>query len=136
MGHLRGLFSAVVLAGSVYCGNAWATDPAELERFITARIEIGEMMTEYFKHGGYGEGGRPSGEQMQSMRTDINSKLGSLLEKHGLTIDEYRGRSKEIFADEEGIKQFLGNHPDLKERYDALPFDRMGRGGGGSGRGY
>ncbi len=124
----------LVLSGGLYCGSAWATDPAQLEQFIKARIDIGEMMTGYFKNGGYGEGGRPSGEQMQTMREAINEKLSGLLEKHGLTLEEYRAKSKDVFADEEGVKQFLAGHPDLKERYEALPFDRMGR--GGSGRGY
>jgi hypothetical protein len=33
------------------------------------------------------------------------------------------------------VTRFLNEHPDLKQRYDALPLDRMGR-GGSSGRGY
>jgi hypothetical protein len=31
-------------------------------------------------------------------------------------------------------KSYLNEHPDLKQRYEALPLDRMGR--GRSGRGY
>ena len=42
-------------------GVAYAAEPAEVEQFVKARIEIGEMMTNYFKGGsGYGEGQRPS----------------------------------------------------------------------------
>ena len=128
-----GLVLGVVLS----VGTAWATDAAELEKFIRARIDVGEMMTNYFKGGErFGEGQRPSSEQMADMRTTINAKLSEALSKHGLTLDEYRGRSKDIFADDAAVKEFLAAHPDLKARYEALPFDRMGRGGGSTGRGY
>ncbi len=58
-----------------------------------------------------------------------------MLAKYDLTVDAYRQRSKEVFADEAGVKKYLAGHPDLKTRYEALPFDRGGS-GGGSGRGY
>lgn len=128
----------VMVVGFVlWAGVAWAVDPAEVEKFVNARIEIGEMMTNYFKGGeSYGEGQRPSPEQMKAMGADINAKLSVLLAKYDLTIEEYRNRSKEVFADEAGVQGFLNEHPDLKKRYEALPFDRMGRGGGRTGRGY
>mgnify|MGYP001573049339 CR=1 FL=1 len=117
-------------------GVGLAAEPADIEKFVKARIEIGEMMTNYFKGGEqYGQGQRPSPEQMKEMGADINTKLSVLLSKHGLTIEDYRGRSKDVFADEAGVKSFLGAHPDLKTRYEALPLDRMGR-GGSTGRGY
>ncbi len=117
-------------------GVAYAAEPAEVEKFVNARIEIGEMMTNYFKDGqSYGEGQRPSQEQMRQMGADINSKLTALLAKHELTLDEYRKRSPEIFADDAAVKRYLNEHPDLKQRYEALPLDRMGR-GGSTGRGY
>jgi len=120
----------------LFAGNGLAAEPADVEKFVKARIEIGEMMTNYFKGGeSYGQGQRPSSEQMKEMGADINTKLGTLLSKHGLTIEEYRGRSKDVFADEAGVKGFLEAHPDLKTRYEALPLDRMGR-GGSTGRGY
>jgi hypothetical protein len=113
----------------------FAAEPAEVEKFVNARIEIGEMMTNYFKDGrSYGQGERPSPEAMKEMGADINAKLSTLLAKHDLTIEEYRERSQEIFADDVAVQQYLSMHPDLKERYEALPLDRMGR--GGSGRGY
>jgi len=68
------------------------------------------------------------------MGADINAKLGTLLATHDLTIEEYRQRSPEMFADDAAVKSYLSENPDLKERYEALPLDRMGR--GGSGRGY
>ena len=71
---------------------------------------------------------------MRAMREDINAKLAKLLSKYNLGVDEYRQRSKEVLADEAGVKGYLEAHPDLKKRYEALPFDRMGR--GSSGRGY
>lgn len=113
-----------------------AADPAEVERFVKARIEIGEMMTNYFTGGErFKEGQRPSPEQMREMGADINTKLNTLLAKHDLTVDEYRKRSSEVFADEASVKSYLDEHPDLKQRYEALPLDRMGR-GGSTGRGY
>jgi hypothetical protein len=93
-------------------------------------------MTNYFKGGaGYSEGQRPSQEHMQQMGADINAKLTALLAKHDLTLDEYRKRSPEVFADDAAVKHYLSEHPDLKQRYEALPLDRMGR-GGSTGRGY
>lgn len=123
--------------GVVLCvGVVHAAEPAEVEQFVKARIEIGEMMTNYFKGGsGYGDGQRPSQEQMRQMGADINAKLTALLAKHDLTLDEYRQRSPDVFADDAAVKQYLKEHPDLKQRYEALPLDRMGR-GGSTGRGY
>jgi len=120
----------------LFAGLAYAAEPAEVEKFVNARIEIGEMMTNYFKGGpSYGEGQRPSQEQMRQMGADINAKLTTLLAKHDLTLDEYRKRSPEVFADDEAVKRYLNEHPDLKQRYESLPLDRMGR-GGSTGRGY
>jgi hypothetical protein len=88
---------------------------------VKARIDIGEMMTNYFTGGErFKEGQRPSPEQMREMGTDINAKLGTLLAKYDLTVDEYRKRSPEVFADEAAVKRYLNEHPDLKQRYDAL----------------
>ena len=123
--------------GVVLCaGVVYAAEQAEVKQFVNARIEIGEMMTNYFKGGsGYGDGQRPSQEQMRQMGADINVKLTTLLAKHDLTLDEYRKRSPEVFADDAAVKQYLSEHPDLRQRYEALPLDRMGR-GGSTGRGY
>ena len=71
---------------------------------------------------------------MAEMGADINAKLTTLLAKYDLTVEEYRQRSPEVFADDAAVKGYLSTNPDLKERYEALPLDRMGR--GGSGRGY
>jgi hypothetical protein len=126
-----------LILGILCCvGVAYAAEPAEVEKFVNARIEIGEMMTNYFKGGaGYGEGQRPSQEHMQHMGADINTKLTALLAKHELTLDDYRKRSPEVFADDAAVKHYLSEHLDLKQRYEALPLDRMGR-GGSTGRGY
>ena len=126
----------ITLGVILYVGVANATDPTEVGKFVNARIEIGEMMTNYFQGGkGYGEGRPPSAEQMAEMGKDINSKMSALLLKYDMTVEDYKSRSKEVFADEAAVKGYLAEHPDLKKRYDALPFDRMGR-GGSSGRGY
>ncbi|HSN03694.1 MAG TPA: hypothetical protein VLS44_01840 [Nitrospira sp.] len=130
--HIIGISLGVVLCA----GIGLAADPAEVEKFVKARIEIGEMMTNYFQGGErFKEGQRPSPEQMKEMGADINAKLSALLGKYGLTVEEYRKRSPEVFADDAAVKRYLGEHPDLKARYEALPLDRMGR-GGSSGRGY
>jgi hypothetical protein len=132
--HIIGISLGVVL----FAGNGLAAEPADVEKFVNARIEIGEMMTNYFKGGeSYGAGQRPSPEKMKEMGDDINAKLTTLLSKHGLTLEDYRARSKDVFADDAAVKGYLAQHPDLKTRYEALPLNRMSGGGGGStGRGY
>lgn len=128
--------SLISLGMVLFAGSGYAAEPAEVEKFVKARIEIGEMMTNYFKGGtGYGEGQRPSQDQMRQMGADINTKLTALLAKHDLTLDEYRKRSPGVFADDAAVKSYLNEHSDLKQRYEALPLDRMGR-GGSTGRGY
>ncbi|MBX3328603.1 MAG: hypothetical protein U0223_13575 [Nitrospira sp.] len=129
-------FLSLIWSIVLFTGVAVAAEPADVERFVNARIEIGEMMTNYFKGGaGYGDGQRPSAERMNEMRADINNKLTAILAKRDLTLDDYRARSADVFADDAAVKQYLSEHPDLKQRYDALPLDRMGR-GGSTGRGY
>jgi hypothetical protein len=118
----------ISLGGLLLSGIGFAADPAE--------VDIGEMMTNYFQGGGmFKDGQRPSAEQMKEMGADIHTKLGKLLEKYDLTVEEYRKRSPEVFADEAAVKGYLNEHQDLKVRYEALPLDRMGR-GGSTGRGY
>ncbi len=137
MTTLTRIIISVSLSIFLFIGTSLGADPTEVEKYVKARIEIGEMMTNYFSGGrGYGDGGRPSPEKMQEMGKDINSKLSTLLEKHGLTLDEYRQHSTDVFGDDAAVKGYLSQHPDLKKRYEALPFDRMSRGGGRSGRGY
>ena len=119
----------------LFAGTCLAAEPDTVEKFVKARIDIGEMMTNYFTGGErFKEGQRPSSEQMREMGADINAKLSTLLAKYDLTVEEYRKRGPEVFADEAAVKRYLNEHPDLKQRYEALPLDRMGR--GGSGRGY
>jgi hypothetical protein len=119
------------LSAILYTGIGLAAEPAEVEKYVKARIEIGEM-TNYFKGG---EAAPPTQEQRREMGKDINAKLTTVLSKYGLTVEEYRAHSRDVFADEAAVTRFLNEHPDLKQRYDALPLDRMGR-GGSSGRGY
>lgn len=134
----RGITAVLgMMAVLVLGGPAWGADQSDLDKFIRARIDIGEMMTGYFKDRGgmsFGEGGRPSPEQMRDMREDINARLAKVLAPYGLTAEEYRNRSREVLGDETAVRQYLDQHPDLKQRYEALPMDRMGR--SGSGRGY
>ncbi|HET9313380.1 MAG TPA: DUF4168 domain-containing protein [Nitrospira sp.] len=125
---ITGVFLGAILCTAV----GLAAEPAEVEKYVKARIEIGEMMTNYFKGG---EAAPPTQEQRREMGKDINAKLSTVLSKYGLTVEEYRAHSRDVFADEAAVTGFLNEHPDLKQRYDALPLDRMGR-GGSSGRGY
>ena len=126
----------ITLGVLLFAGAGFATEPAEVEKFVKARVDIGEMMTNYFQGGErFKEGQRPSPEQMKEMGADIHAKLGKLLAKYDLTVEEYRKRSPEVFADDSAVKGYLNEHQDLKARYEALPLDRMGR-GGSTGRGY
>ena len=130
--HMIGISVGLLL----FAASGFAADPADVEKFVKARIEIGEMMTNYFSGGErFKEGERPSPDRMREMGADINAKLSALLAKHDLTLEEYRKRSPEVFADDAAVKAYLNEHPDLKKRYEALPLDRMGR-GGSTGRGY
>ncbi len=134
--NLTRIMLGMSLSFVLFAGTGFATEPAEVEKFVKARIEIGEMMTNYFKGGkGYGDGQRPSPEAMKEMGADINTKLGTLLAKYNLTVEEYRQRSPEVFADDAAVKGYLSEHPDLKQRYEALPLGSMKR-GGSTGRGY
>ena len=126
----------IALGVMLFAGAGLAVEPAEVEKFVKARIDIGEMMTSYFQGGErFKEGQRPSPEQMKEMGADIHAKLGKLLAKYDLTVEEYRKRSPEVFADDSAVKGYLNEHQDLKARYEALPLNRMGR-GGSTGRGY
>ena len=127
----------IALGIVLFAGSGLAAEPAEVEKFVKARIEIGELMTNYFKGGErFKEGERPSAEKMKEMSADINAMLSTVLAKYDLTVEAYRQRSPEVFADDAAVKRFLSEHPDLKQRYDALQLDRMSRGGGSTGRGY
>jgi hypothetical protein len=133
--HLTRNIIGISMGLVLFAGASLAAEPAEVGKFVKARIDIGEMMMNYFKDGErYGEGQRPSPEAMAEMGADINAKLTTLLAKYDMSVEEYRQRSPEMFADDAAVKGYLSEHPDLKERYEALPLDRMGR--GGSGRGY
>jgi hypothetical protein len=134
--NLARIIIGITLGVLLFAGAGLAAEPAEVEKFVNARVDIGEMMTNYFKDGErFKEGQRPSPEQMKEMGADIHAKLGKLLAKYDLTVEEYRKRSPEVFADEVAVKGYLNEHQDLKARYEALPLDRMGR-GGSTGRGY
>lgn len=133
--NLTHIIMGMLLSFVLFAGAGLATEPAEVEKYVKARIEIGEMMTNYFKGGkGYGDGQRPSPEAMREMGADINAKLSTLLSKYDLTVEEYRQRSPEVFADDAAVKGYLNEHPDLKQRYEALPLGSMR--GGSTGRGY
>lgn len=113
---------AVVSIGSSFAAMG------ELEKFIRARIEIGEGMFEFMKQQG---GKQPTMEEIEAWEKEINAMVAEILDGYGLTIEEYNNRSKEVFSDKEAVNAFLEKHPDLKERYNVLPMHR-GMGGGRS----
>src|SRR3989442_4375339 len=109
-------------------GAGLAAEPTEVEKFVKARVEIGEMMMNYFQGGErYKEGQQPSPEQMKEMGADIHAKLGKLLAKYDLTVEEDRNRSPEAFADDSAGKSHHKEEQDQKVRDDALPLARTGR---------
>src|SRR5437870_13395760 len=111
----------------LFAGAGLAVEPAEVEKFVKARIDIGEMMTSYFQGGErFKEGQRPSPEQMKEMGVDIHAKIGKLLAKYDLTVEEYRKRSPEVFADESAVMSYLNEQQELKARYMVLLLYPMG----------
>ena len=105
-----------------------AAEPAEVEKFVKARVDIGEMMTNYFQGGErFKEGQRPSPEQMKEMGADIHAKLGKLLAKHDLTLEEYKKRSPEVFADEAALQLAQRRHHREEEgAHRGRRVDRLG----------
>jgi hypothetical protein len=122
------MFGRVETASS-QAGSAFASEAkpsaAEIEKYVKARIDLGESMKDYFrKRGGapqFGGSEGPSMEEMRKMEEEINAEVAKVLAKHDLTIEEYQKRSPEVFADKEGVSRFLESHPDLKKRYESLP---------------
>lgn len=121
MGTKRGFLSAAWLAAGliVLAQAGWTlADTGEIEKFIRARIEIGETMSKFIREQG---GMDRSVENMRKMETDINAMVAKILGKYGMTVEEYRERSPKVFANEEEVKAFLEANPDLKKRYEVLP---------------
>jgi len=109
-------------------GSSWAktTEMSEIEKFIRSSVEIGEGMSEFMRQQ---SGKERSMELMVQWEEQINAMVAEILKAYGLTIEEYRERREQVFADEEKIQIFLDKNPDLKERYNVLPMHR-GMGGG------
>ena len=88
--HLIGVSLGLALC----VGTGLAAEPADVETFVNARIEIGEMMANYFKGGeSYGSGQRPSQEKMKEMGDDIHAS-SALLSKRGLTVEDYHAAGR------------------------------------------
>lgn len=105
----------------------------DVERYVLARIAIGESMRDFFKvrkPPQFGPEGGPSMEELRKLEDEINAHLTEVLSKYDLSIDQYQENSPDIFAEEEAVQAFLAAHPDLKERYEKLPQSpRRGRSG-------
>ncbi len=114
---------------SIMKAHAGNPSAEEIEQYVRARIDMGENIGAFFKNRErpqFGPEGGPSMEALQKMTQEINEFVGSILSKHGLTIEKYQTRSPGVFADEAGLKTFLDAHPDLKKRYEVLPQSPMG----------
>jgi len=125
----RLLFTSGVLIWSLGFGGAipviasHITD-LEIERYVRARIDIGEAMRNFFrdrKPPQFGPEGGPSIEELRKLEDEINAHLSEVLSKHDLTIEQYQENSPEVFTEEEGVRAFLAAHPDLQKRYETLP---------------
>lgn len=121
------LFCAGLLAGA----KESAADTAETERFVRARIEIAEFMSEFMGGQGGADRFRPgpnrhSMEDMHRMMDEINSEVARILGQHGLTVETFREQSQEIFHDKERLEALFEKKPDLRSRYEAIPPNPMG----------
>lgn len=118
-------FLIVVSIGFIGAFPAFSGDQKEVGKYVRARIALGEAMQDYFSRGGAprfgpGEGG-PSMEELRKMEDEINEMVAKILDKHGLTTEDYQNRSPDVFADNEAVNRFLEAHPELKEKYESLP---------------
>ncbi len=118
------LFAA--LLAPIFLGSAQA-EMKDIEKYIRAQVDIGEAMFEFMRQQ---SGKERSMELMEQWEKEINAMVAEILGSYGLTKDEYNKRKNEVLADKEAIEAFLDEHPDLKERYNMLPFH-----GGSGGRG-
>jgi hypothetical protein len=101
---------------------------SELERYVRVQIDIGAAMREFFSTMGPGAVNPPP-EQREAMVEQVDQTVASIVKKYGLTTEEYNRRKREVFADDKAVDAFLTEHPDLKAKWEALPFK-----GGGHGR--
>jgi len=102
---------------------------SELERYIRIQIDIGAAMKDFFAGMGPNAGSPPV-EEREAMVERIDQTVSGILKKYDLTTEEYNRRKKEVFQDEAAVTAFLETHPELKAKWEALPF----RGGSGHGR--
>ncbi len=131
-----GLFSAIffLLAASVLRNDsAIASDISqeEIERYVQARIDIGESMRHFFRNRKppqFGPEGGPSMDALRKLEAEINNRVSEILAKYELTIERYQNRSPEVFADEAGVQAFLSSRPEIKKRYENLPQNPRRRG--------
>lgn len=96
----------------------------EIEKYVRARIDIGESMRNFFRNRKppqFGPEGGPSMDALRKLEAEINNHVSEILAKHDLTIEQYQNRSPEVFEDKTGVQTFLSSHPKLKERYENLP---------------
>lgn len=125
-GRLMLLGLVILGAGPVWRRPALASHitASDVERYVRARIDIGESMRAFFRNRRppqFGPEGGPSMEELRKLEAEINDHIAGILSKYGLTIEQYQSESPDVFAEEAGVERFLSAHPDLKKRYEALP---------------
>jgi len=126
------VFAVLALTSSSPAPVTAAEAPAtmsELERYIRIQIDIGAAMKDFFSRMGPNAGSPPAGER-EAMVEQIDQTVAEILKRYELTTEEYNRRKKEVFKDAAAVTAFLEAHPELKAKWEALPF----RGGGGHGR--
>ena len=125
------LVFAALFAAAVALPAPAAEAPArmsELERYIRIQIDIGAAMKEFFARMGPPAGSPPVGER-EAMVERIDQTIAEILKTYDLTTEEYNRRKKAVFQDEAAVTAFIEAHPELKAKWEALPF----RGGAGHG---
>jgi hypothetical protein len=122
------VLALTALPVSVTAAEAPAT-MSELERYIRIQIDIGAAMKDFFSRMGPNAGSPPA-EEREAMVEQIDQAVAEILKRYDLTTEEYNRRKKEVFKDAAAVTAFLEAHPELKAKWEALPF----RGGGGHGR--
>lgn len=109
---------------SIGIAAAAPADTAEIEKYVRARIEIGESMMQYMRNQRQPMDRSPDG--LRAMEDEINGMVARVLNSYGLTIEEYQARSPKVFEDQAAVKAFLDANPDLRERYEKLPLHQSG----------
>ena len=121
-----GFAASIILAGLVF--PSWA-EMGELEMYIRARIEIGEKKVQYMNKLGPLEPSERTTETVNRISEEVGAMVEGILSGYGLTKEEYEEKGPVVFLNKTAVDKFFRRHPDLKQRYNALPMFRGSRDG-------